>query len=55
MGISRSTYYDPSIAARDDTAIVEAIWSGPFGPDRRQAADLTVGRGLRSSNCCGLR
>ena len=25
MGISRSTYYDPSIAARDDTAIVEAI------------------------------
>ena len=30
-------------------------WSGPLGPDRRQAADLTVGRGLRSSNCCGLR
>jgi hypothetical protein len=25
MGISRSTYYDASIAARDDTAIVEAI------------------------------
>ena len=25
MEISRSTYYDPSIAARDDTAIVEAI------------------------------
>ena len=26
-----------------------------FGADSDQAADLTVGRGLRSSNCCGLR
>jgi hypothetical protein len=30
-------------------------WSGPLGPDNSQAADLTVGRGLRCSNCCGLR
>jgi hypothetical protein len=30
-------------------------WSGPLGPDKRQAADLAMGRGLRSSNCCGLR
>ena len=30
-------------------------WSGPLGADSDQAADLTVGRGLRSSNCCGLR
>jgi putative transposase len=30
---------------------VGSTWSGPLGPDRRQAADLTVGRGLRSSNC----
>jgi hypothetical protein len=27
---------------------------GPLG-DSDQAADLTAGRGLRSSNCCGLR
>ena len=31
------------------------IWSGPVGADSDQAAVLTVGRGLRSSNCCGLR
>ena len=31
------------------------IWSGPLGAGNRQAADLTVGRGFRSSNCCGLR
>ncbi len=31
------------------------FWSGPLGADSDQAADLTVGRGLRSSNCCGLR
>jgi NADPH-dependent 2,4-dienoyl-CoA reductase/sulfur reductase-like enzyme len=31
------------------------IWSGPLGADSDQAADLTVGRGLRSSNCRGLR
>ena len=30
-------------------------WSGPLGADKDQAADLTAGRGLRSSNCCGLR
>jgi hypothetical protein len=30
-------------------------WSGPLGADKNQAADLTIGRGLRSSNCCGLR
>jgi len=30
-------------------------WSGPLGPDNSHAADLTMGRGLRSSNCCGLR
>ena len=30
-------------------------WGGPLGADSDQAADLTVGRGLRSSNCCGLR
>src|SRR5271166_6220911 len=30
-------------------------WSGPLGADEDQAADLTAGRGLRSSNCCGLR
>jgi hypothetical protein len=27
-----------------------ASWSGPLGPDNSQAADLTVDRGLRSSN-----
>src|SRR5271166_303156 len=31
------------------------LWSGPLGADEDQAADLTAGRGLRSSNCCGLR
>jgi len=31
------------------------VWSGPLGADSDQAAVLTVGRGLRSSNCCGLR
>ena len=31
------------------------LWSGPLGADKSQAADLTIGRGLRSSNCCGLR
>jgi DNA-binding helix-hairpin-helix protein with protein kinase domain len=30
-------------------------WTGPLGADSDQAADLTVGRVLRSSNCCGLR
>jgi hypothetical protein len=30
-------------------------WSGPLGAEKNQAADLTIGRGLRSSNCCGLR
>jgi hypothetical protein len=30
-------------------------WCGPLGADNDQAADLTMGRGLRSSNCCGLR
>jgi hypothetical protein len=30
-------------------------WCGPLGADKNQAAVLTVGRGLRSSNCCGLR
>ena len=29
--------------------------SWPLGRDKSQAADLTMGRGLRSSNCCGLR
>jgi hypothetical protein len=28
---------------------------GPLGRTKNQAADLTVGRELRSSNCCGLR
>jgi hypothetical protein len=32
-----------------------ADWTGPVGADSDQAADLTVGRVLRSSNCCGLR
>ena len=31
------------------------IWTGPLGADSDQAADLTIGRELRSSNCCGLR
>ena len=31
------------------------VWTGPLGADSDQAADLTVGRVLRSSNCCGLR
>ena len=30
---------------------LDADWSGPLGPDSDQAADLTMGRGLRSSNC----
>ena len=30
-------------------------WSGPLGPDKDHAADLTACRELRSSNCCGLR
>jgi hypothetical protein len=32
-----------------------AIWSGPLGADRDQAADLTVCRAWWSSNCLGLR
>ena len=31
------------------------LWSGPLRADRFQAADLTVCRVCRSSNCCGLR
>ena len=31
------------------------IWSGPLGPDKDHAADLTGGRVRWSSNCCGLR
>src|SRR5271165_4217110 len=33
----------------------KTLWSGPLGADEDQAADLTAGRGLRSSHCCGLR
>ena len=45
-------------AIRDKDAgllFLPPYWSGPLGPDNSQAADLTVGRGLRCSNCCGLR
>ena len=31
------------------------MWCGPLVADKNQAAVLTVGRGLRSSNCCGLK
>jgi hypothetical protein len=34
---------------------IVALWSGPLGADRDQAADLTVCRAWWSSNCLGLR
>jgi hypothetical protein len=49
---------DRSLTAQQRETLVSKIrsfWSGPLGADSDQAADLTVGRGLRSSNCCGLR
>ena len=42
-------------AALKNEEAMTPSWSGPLGADEDQAADLTAGRGLRSSNCCGLR
>ena len=42
-------------AAQQGCSCSMKVRSGPLGADSDQAADLTVGRGLWSSNCCGLR
>ena len=61
------SWRDPSVAPTAASPRIPAVqivpgiagrppnWGGPLGADKNQAADLTIGRGLRSSNCCGLR
>ena len=52
-------YCDPEQAAAAARKLVEArvdaVWSGPLGPDSSQAAGLTMVRAWCSSNMVGLR
>ena len=55
-GLDWTDKYPSAIAALANVRVKTAyIWSGPLGPDKDHAADLTACRELRSSNCCGLR
>ena len=52
-GVKSGSAYSEHWRSRTRGDIRVYFWSGPLRADINQAADLTVGRELRSSNCSG--